>query len=119
MKAIEHDCASRETLRLGAYEIATPLLLLHASVDLIAATSDVISLRESELVHLVESDQGQTMFPITDKGNAVLRILDARAVTRTTGSPGLPTETPSFDPACSTPAPALQYTKCVQAAAPS
>ena len=82
MKAIEHDCASRETLRLSAHEIATPLLLLHASVDLIAATPDVISLWESELVHLVESDQGQTMFTITDKGNAVLRILDARATTR-------------------------------------
>jgi hypothetical protein len=38
----------------------------------------VISLRESELVHLVESKQGQTMFAITDKGNAVLRILGAR-----------------------------------------
>ncbi|SEI24499.1 hypothetical protein [Paraburkholderia hospita] len=77
MKAIEHDCTSGEPLRLSAHEIAT-LLLLHAPVDLIAATPDVISLRESELVHLVESKQGQTMFAITDKGNAVLRILGAR-----------------------------------------
>jgi hypothetical protein len=78
MKAIEHDCTSGEPLRLSAHEIATLLLLLHAPVDLIAATPDVISLRESELVHLVQSEQGQTMFAITDKGNAVLRILGAR-----------------------------------------
>lgn len=77
MKAIEHDCASGETLRLSAREIAALLLLLHTPVDLIAAPPDVLSLRESQLVHLVESEQGQTMFAITDKGNAVLRILGA------------------------------------------
>jgi hypothetical protein len=77
MKNIEHDYASEEPLRLSAHELATLLLLLHAPVDLIAATPDVISLRESELVHLVESEQGETMFAITDKGNAVLRILGA------------------------------------------
>jgi hypothetical protein len=49
MKAIEHNYASEEPLRLSAHEIATLLLLLHAPVDLIAATPDVISLRESEL----------------------------------------------------------------------
>ncbi|WP_353556526.1 hypothetical protein [Paraburkholderia terrae] len=90
MKAIEHDCASGETLRMSAHEIATPLLLLHASVELIAATPDVISLRESELVHLVESEQGQTMFAITDKGNPVLRILDARRVNGVGPSPTRP-----------------------------
>ncbi|MFP3552962.1 hypothetical protein SB861_19895 [Paraburkholderia sp. SIMBA_049] len=78
MKAIEHDCASGETLHLSAHEIATPMVLLHAPIDLIAATSDVISLRERELIRLVKSEQGQTMFATTDKGNAVLRIPGAR-----------------------------------------
>ena len=77
MKTIEHDFASEEPLRLSAHEIARLLLLFHAPLDLISATSDVVSLRESGLVHLVESEQGRTMFAITDEGNAVLRALGA------------------------------------------
>lgn len=119
MKAIEHDCASRETLRLSAHEIATPLLLLHASVDLIAATPDVISLRESELVHLVESGKAKLCSRSRTKEMPCCGYWTHERQPGPTGSPGLPAETPSFDPACSTPAPTLQYTEYLQAAAPS
>ena len=62
---------------LSAHEIATLLLLLHAPVAVMAATPDVMALREVGLVQLVESEQGEARFALTVEGNAVLRVLGA------------------------------------------
>lgn len=75
MKAIEHNYAPEQPLRLSTHEIATLLILRHAPVDPIALSPDMIALRENELGHLVESEQGQTKFAIAVKGNAALRVL--------------------------------------------
>ncbi|MEW9585219.1 hypothetical protein [Paraburkholderia sp. DGU8] len=62
---------------LTAHEIATLLLLLNAPVEVMAATPDVVALREVGLVQLVESEQGEATFTLTAEGNAVLRVLGA------------------------------------------
>ena len=62
---------------LSAHEIATLLLLLNAPVDVMAATPDVMALREVGLVQLVASEQGEARFALTAEGNAVLRVLGA------------------------------------------
>ncbi|MBC8748563.1 MULTISPECIES: hypothetical protein [Paraburkholderia] len=63
---------------LSAHEIATLLLLLQAPAELMAATPDVIALREVGLVQVVESEQGgATTFALTADGSAVLRALGA------------------------------------------
>jgi hypothetical protein len=62
---------------LTAHEIATLLLLLNAPVEVMAATPDVVALREVGLVQLVESEQGEARFALTAEGNAVLRVLGA------------------------------------------
>jgi hypothetical protein len=64
---------------LSAHEIATLLLLLQAPVELMAATPDVMALREVGLVHGVESEQDEatSMFTLTADGRAVLRALGA------------------------------------------
>jgi hypothetical protein len=62
---------------LSAHEIATLLLLLNASVDVMAATPDVMALREAGLVQLVASEQGEARFALTAEGSAVLRVLGA------------------------------------------
>jgi hypothetical protein len=69
----------RLTLRgmLSAHEIATLLLLLSAPVEAMAATPDVIALREAGLVQLVASERGEARFALTAEGNAVLRVLGA------------------------------------------
>jgi hypothetical protein len=61
---------------LSAHEIATLLLLLNAPVEIVAASPDVMALREVGLVQLV-SEQGETRFALTAEGNAVLRVLGA------------------------------------------
>ena len=77
MKAIEHNYASEEPLRLSAHELATLLVLLQTPVDEIAATPDTMALREAGLAQLVKSEQGKVRFVITNEGNAVLRLLGA------------------------------------------
>jgi len=62
---------------LSAHEIATLLLLLNAPVEVMAATPDVMALRDVGLVRLVASEQGETRFALTAEGNAVLRVLGA------------------------------------------
>jgi hypothetical protein len=62
---------------LSAHEIATLLLLLNAPVEMIAATPDVMALREVGLVQLVELEQGEARFALSAEGNAVLRVLGA------------------------------------------
>jgi hypothetical protein len=62
---------------LSAHEIATLLLLLNAPVDMMAATPDVLALREVGLVQLVALEQGEARFALTAEGNAVLRVLGA------------------------------------------
>ena len=62
---------------LSAHEIATLLLLLNAPVEVVAATPDVVALREVGLVQLVASEQGEARFALTAEGNAVLRVLGA------------------------------------------
>jgi len=61
---------------LSAHEIATLLLLLNAPVEVMAATPDVMALREVGLVQLV-SERGETRAVLTAEGNAVLRVLGA------------------------------------------
>jgi hypothetical protein len=63
---------------LSAHELATLLVLLQAPLDVMAATPDVIALREAGLAQLTDSGQGKRRFAITDKGDAVLRVLGAR-----------------------------------------
>jgi hypothetical protein len=77
MKNIEHKYASGGVLYLSAHEIATLLLLLQAPVDAMVATPDATALREAGLAQLVESEQGNARFAITDKGNTLLRVLGA------------------------------------------
>jgi hypothetical protein len=62
---------------LSAHEIATLLLLLRAPVEVMAATPDVVALREVGLAQLVASEQGEARFALTVEGNAVLRVLGA------------------------------------------
>ncbi|MEW9586416.1 hypothetical protein [Paraburkholderia sp. DGU8] len=65
---------------LSTHEIATLLLLLQAPAELMAATPDVMALRDVGLVQGVESEQdGATpMFALTADGRAVLHALGAR-----------------------------------------
>jgi hypothetical protein len=62
---------------LSAHEIATLLLLLSAPVEVMAATPDVMALREVGLVRLVAAEHGEGKFVLTAEGNAVLRVLGA------------------------------------------
>lgn len=64
---------------LSAHEIATLLVLLQAPVELMAATPDVMALREVGLVQGVELEHGEvtSMFALTADGRAVLRALGA------------------------------------------
>jgi hypothetical protein len=62
---------------LTAHEIAALLLLLSAPVEVMAATPDVVALREVGLARLVASDYGDGKFVLTAEGNAVLRVLGA------------------------------------------
>ncbi|WP_343056453.1 hypothetical protein [Paraburkholderia ultramafica] len=64
---------------LSAHEIATLLLLLQAPVEFMAATPDVMALREVGLVQGVESEQdgATSMFALTADGRALLRALGA------------------------------------------
>jgi hypothetical protein len=65
---------------LSAHEIAALLLLLNEPVAVMAATPDVMALREAGLVRLVASEHGEGKFVLTAKGNAVLRVLGAEHV---------------------------------------
>ena len=60
---------------LSHHEIATLLLLLHAPIDVMAATPDVASLSEYGYVEMVSPTPGESKFRLTDDGNAVLRGL--------------------------------------------
>jgi hypothetical protein len=62
---------------LSAHEIAALLLLLNAPVEVMAATPDVMALREVGLVRLVACEYGEGKFVLTAEGNAVLRVLRA------------------------------------------
>jgi hypothetical protein len=77
MKVIERNDAPEEVQCLSAHELATLLLLLQAPCDVMAATPDVMALRDAGFAQLVDSGQGTASFAITDEGNAVLRILSA------------------------------------------
>ena len=54
---------------LSAHEIATLLLLLNAPVDVMAATPDVMALREVGLVQLVASEQGEARYAHEDNAD--------------------------------------------------
>jgi hypothetical protein len=60
---------------LSHHEIATLLLLLHAPIDVLAATPDVASLQEYGYVEIVSQDAGRPEVRLTEDGNAVLRGL--------------------------------------------
>jgi hypothetical protein len=60
---------------LGHHEIATMLLLLHAPIDVMAATPDVASLSEYGYVEMVSPAPGESKFRLTEDGNSVLRGL--------------------------------------------
>jgi hypothetical protein len=77
MKPIERNYAPKGALCLSAHELAMLLVLLQAPVDVMAATPDVMALRDAGLAQMVESEHGKARFAITDEGNAVLRILGA------------------------------------------
>lgn len=77
MKLIERIYAPKGVQCLSAHELATLLVLLQAPLDVMAATPDVVALREAGLAQLTDSGQGKRRFAITDKGNAVLRVLGA------------------------------------------
>jgi hypothetical protein len=78
MKVIERKYGAEAALCLSAHEIAALLLLLQAPVDVMAATPDVMALRDVGLAQMVESEQGKARLAITNEGNAVLRVLGAR-----------------------------------------
>jgi hypothetical protein len=63
---------------LSHHEIATLLLLLHAPIDVRAATPDVASLSEYGYVEMVTPAPGETKFRLTADGNAILRGLGIR-----------------------------------------
>jgi hypothetical protein len=77
MKVTERNFASERMLCLSAHELATLLVLFQAPCDVMAATPDVMALRDAGFAQLVDSGQGTPRFAITDEGNAVLRILSA------------------------------------------
>jgi hypothetical protein len=77
MKTIERNDALEAVQCLSAHELATLLVLLQAPVDAMAATPDVMALRDAGFAQLVDSGQGTATFAITDEGNTVLRILNA------------------------------------------
>jgi hypothetical protein len=60
---------------LSHHEIATLLLLLHAPIDVRAATPDVASLSEYGYVEMVTPEPGEAKFRLTADGNAILRGL--------------------------------------------
>jgi hypothetical protein len=61
---------------LSHHEIATLLLLLHAPIDVLAATPDVPSLQEYGYVEIVAPKAGESKkVQLTEDGNAVLRGL--------------------------------------------
>ena len=78
MKAIQRNQKAAGTRYLSAHEIATLLVLLQAPVEVMAATPDVVALRDAGLAQVVEAGPGKVSFAITDEGNAVLRVLGAR-----------------------------------------
>ncbi|CCD40459.1 unnamed protein product [Candidatus Paraburkholderia kirkii UZHbot1] len=64
---------------LSHHEIATLLLLLmHAPIDVMAATPDVASLQEYGYVEIVSPDAGRPEVRLTEDGNAVLRGLGVK-----------------------------------------
>jgi hypothetical protein len=77
MKVIERNYAPEGVPCLSAHELSTLLVLLQAPVAVMAATPDVMALREAGLAQLVDSGQDKARFAITDEGNAVLRVLGA------------------------------------------
>ena len=77
MKTISRDNATGNKPCLSAHEMATLLLLLHAPIDALTATPDATALQNAGLARLVDSDQGNARFAITDEGNAMLRALGA------------------------------------------
>jgi hypothetical protein len=77
MKVIERNYAPERVQCLSAHELATLMVLIQAPCDVMAATPDVMALREAGLAQLVDSGQGEARFAITDEGNAVLRVLGA------------------------------------------
>ncbi|MFM0165909.1 hypothetical protein PQR39_36435 [Paraburkholderia sediminicola] len=77
MKIIERNDAPEAVQCLSAHELATLLVLFQAPCDVMAATPDVMALRDAGFAHLVDSGQGTARFAITDEGNTVLRILSA------------------------------------------
>lgn len=77
MNVIERNCVPEGVLCLSAHELATLLVLLQAPCDAMAATQDVMALRDAGFAKLVDSGQGTARFAISDEGNAVLRVLGA------------------------------------------
>jgi hypothetical protein len=63
---------------LSHHEIATLLLLLHAPIDVMAATPDVASLQEYGYVEIVSPDASGPKVRLTEDGNAVLRGLGVK-----------------------------------------
>jgi len=68
MQFNQHNYAPGRALYLSAQEIATLLLLLQAPLDAMAATPDAMALRKAGLVQLVESEQANVSFAITEAG---------------------------------------------------
>jgi hypothetical protein len=60
---------------LSHHELAALLLLLHAPIDVMAASPDIASLREYGYVEYVSPSEGETKVRLTEDGNAILRGL--------------------------------------------
>jgi hypothetical protein len=63
---------------LSHHEIATLLLLMHAPIDVMAATPDVASLKEYGYVEIVSQEAGTPKVRLTADGNALLRGLGVK-----------------------------------------
>ena len=77
MNSSNGDYALTDTPRLSAHEMAALMLLDHAPVAAEMGTLDIIALLDSGLAELIEPGFGGSIFSITQKGKAVLRMLSA------------------------------------------
>jgi hypothetical protein len=67
---------------LSAHELSTLLRLCDASAETNAVTPDLIALHEAGLVHVIASEDGDTMFALTVDGRVLLRLLGVEPAER-------------------------------------
>jgi hypothetical protein len=74
--------SQRQPRTLSAHELATLLRVRDASAATNAVTPDVIALQEAGLVHVITSEDGDTMFALTVDGKVLLRVLGVEPAER-------------------------------------